>query len=150
MRWGVLGILFVAAPVSAQSVDTTCTQTGMFTNCNSTYSPPPGQGFAEGMASLGRALAERRQRRLDRQAAEIEQQFNMRISELVQAGDCDSANQLAIKFGRYDVVNAIGQACRQMSQARTTPSYPAPRGAPLYSNVPLCNQQPRPDPCQPG
>ena len=146
MRGAVLVLAIIAAPAMAQSVDTTCVQTGAFTNCTSDYSPPAGQTFNNGVAAMGKALADRRARRAAQQNAELQQLFNDNIANLIQAGNCDQATQLAIRFGRYDAVNAVAVACRPGSAPQQAPSLPSQPA----SNLPICNQIPRPDPCQPG
>ena len=148
IRLGRLGALFLVSPVLAQSVNTTCTQTGIFTNCNSQYSPPPPAPDYSGFAALARVLAERRARKAaEQQAAQQASQtdaFNEQIAGLVQSGRCSEASATAIRAGRYDVASTVNQVCREPSPQQTpSPSKPAP------ILLPTCYQTPRPDPCQP-
>ena len=146
MRLVRLGALLLAGPAVAQSADTTCTQVGMFTNCNTQYnSPPPPPDFS-GFAALGRALAERRARKAEERRAAEAGAFNQQIAALVQNGQCAEANNAAIQAGRYDVVNAVSQVCKE--QKPSPISTPA-NGAPV-SSLPICDQMPRPYPCKPG
>lgn len=122
-----------ASPAIAQ-INTTCSQLGQFTNCQTNDNRPrppinylgaiplanPVQAFQQGAAieEARQAALARRQAELDQQAAEPNRTYvDRQVGSLIVMHDCENAKSMALKNGRFDLADRVAQFCTPTPKA---------------------------------
>lgn len=132
-----LGLVFIAAPVVAQSSNTNCTSYGGVLNCHTQTIPGPDyeainrqqaaqqQQLNQSFYNLGEAIRARRERARERklfeqqtallqqqQAAEqVRENLRQDVGRLVAQGQCESAVNLAAVAGNLDLAQQAKAIC---------------------------------------
>jgi hypothetical protein len=132
VRKAALAIAFLIAAPAAAQMQTTCSQTGPFTNCTTTGSPTPpappvqppsSQPNYSGWGNLFKGIQARRERK--REEAQI-QEAQARVEadrqaqaanraavvQKVRSGDCAGAQSLALDQGDLTLARQVVDYCK--------------------------------------
>ena len=101
-------------------MNTTCTQTGVFTNCSTTGSATPNYS---GFSALGAAIRANRERHRQQRAEEARDTMRRDVGARLANGDCPGAIQIALNGGDVELANQARQFC---AAAPASPGVPAP------------------------